>query len=156
VGDSVQEDLQLFGSGRRDLSKAQFPFVRLDVNTIQEEHVPKYGGLSQRYRTVDREIDSYLRCVASGHHEYSRETDWHFLWRGQIVELSIEQVEAGSDRKGHLRDHKRVMRLDIPDALSTDRDEIILNLRRAFEAYKGDGVFSEADTYELQLDFEEE
>ena len=39
VGDRVQEDLQLFGSGRRNLSKAQFPFVRLDVNTIQKEHM---------------------------------------------------------------------------------------------------------------------
>lgn len=116
------------------------------------------GRSPQRQWTIDHERDIYLRQIDVGREEASRQSTWHFYWRGELMTVCLEVVEAGSDgiRGGHGWVHYQLVDCSsrvgfIPSPLLDRREEIISDLRAALIAYKGGGVYSTNATYETTL-----
>jgi hypothetical protein len=130
---------------------------------IAEEDVIKYGleeidsrfvvgGVKARDWTIDRERGVYLRVVARGREEISHQSTWTFYWKGQLLDVELENVSTIGPVDGHRHGHKRVRSLEIPHHLRGDRDAILSDLEEALIAYKTGGVFSSAASYSLTLD----
>ena len=110
------------------------------------------GGTKSRSWTVDKEKNIYLRNVARGREEFASESKWVLSWGGQLVFLDLKNIStsgvAGGDRHGH----KKVLKINIPDTLEEQREQILKDLQEAFVAYKDGGVFATAKNYTLTLD----
>jgi hypothetical protein len=124
--------------------------VKYDIERIDKSHV--MGGTSARDWTIDRDRDIYIREVSIGREEFASRSTWTLYWRGTLIPVDIDVLSAFVDAAGDARSHKRVLRIDIPQHLSSHRREILDDLRDALVAYKDAGVFSKTNNYQLTLD----
>jgi len=116
-----------------------------------ERDVSMRGRAPQRQWTIDHERGIYLREINSGREESRHESTWHFYWRGDLMTVCLEMVDAGGQRGGHGWSHYQLVDcyrkgFFIPTHLLDRRDEILADLREALTAYKGGGVFSTRTT----------
>lgn len=127
---------------------------KYNIDEIDQNYV--VGATRSRSWTVDKERDIYLRNVANGREEFSHLTDWTFYWSGELIAFRMEVKNTSRIEKGHARAHKVITRIDIPDDLQEQRQEIINDIQMALEAYRDGGVFAKSKTYELKLDVTED
>ena len=104
--------------------------------------------------TIDRDRDIYLRKFSAG-----RELDdcstlgWTCWWHGDLLWFLEEGIEFRGERNGPQWSHFRLTKLHIPAHLKPHQDEILNDIREAFQTYAGGGVFSTATEYSQQIDF---
>ena len=114
------------------------------------------GKSRQRDWTIDHEREIYLRVINRGREDYRHESTWHFYWRGELLTVCLETLDAGGQPGGHGWSHYKLVDcykkgFFVPDNLSDRREEIIEDLREALTAYKGGGVYSTRKTSETTL-----
>lgn len=110
------------------------------------------GGTHARSWTVDHERNMYLRCVAMGREEFSHQSTWTFYWGQQLIIVELDNICTIGDMGGPCHGHKRVRSIEIPACYQARRNEILVDLKEAFVAYKDGGVFASATEYTLTLD----
>jgi hypothetical protein len=120
------------------------------LETVDEKFI--VGGTRARDWTIDRDREIYLRVVARGREEFAHLSTWTMYWKGELMEVDIENISTAAPIGGEGRAHKRVRRISIPPRLETERSLILSDLKEALTAYKTGGVFSTVSSYSLQLD----
>jgi hypothetical protein len=133
-------------------------YEKYGLREIDERMLPSglpAPRLSSDSWTIDRERDIYLRRCSRGRFpEDSHLSGWTFFWRGELLWFARTVLDTGGERNGPRWGHSRIFHLRIPEHLKPHRDEILKDIREAFEAYAGGGVFSTATDYTEQIDFE--
>lgn len=117
------------------------------------------GGTKRRDWTIDRERDIYLRQVASGREDLSSESTWTFYWRGAL--LVIKRVSDGTgvkkDASGVSHMTSVIKGFLAPPGFQNYEAEMRQDLRAAFNAYGGGGVFSSGKyVHELTFDSDQQ
>ena len=112
------------------------------------------GRTISRAWTVDRARDIYLRCVARGRDELSRISTWTFYWKGALIWFKWEVIDFKGARNAPCWLHFKVYDFKIPEAIQSHREEIFQDLREAFLAYRGAGIYATCTEYSQQLDIE--
>ena len=126
-----------------------------DVKKYDLEEIDKQfivGGTYARAWTIDRARDIYLRKVAIGREEFRHQSTWTFYWKGTLLTVELDMVDAGGVRGGHGWSHYKLRHMYIPPELTSKREEIIADLREALTDYKGGGVHSTRTTSDTTLD----
>jgi hypothetical protein len=123
---------------------------KYDIENINKRFI--VGGTNSQSWTIDREKNIYLRTVARGREEFSHQSTWTFYWRGELLEVELENISTTGSRGGACSGHKRLRNIEIPQHLETRKAEIISDLKEALAAYKDGGIFATATTYTLTLD----
>lgn len=113
---------------------------------------------------VDREREMYLRRIAAGRDELSRESAWNFYWRDNLFWMFIELVDGSSNGRnapGWGRKKIVLVRLMgdrsklLPPSLVDSWDETFRDLEAALLVYKDGGVYSATTEYKLYLEVAE-
>ena len=112
------------------------------------------GATFSRAWTVDRTRDIYLREVAIGRDELSRISTWTFYWKGALIWFKREGIAFKGERGGPCWLHFKVYDFKIPEAVQSHREEIFQDLREAFLAYRGAGIYATCTEFSTQLDIE--
>ncbi len=112
------------------------------------------GRTISRAWTVDRARDIYLRCVARGRDEESHLSTWTFYWKGALIWFKREGLAFKGERGGPCWLHFKVYDFKIPESVQNCREEIFQDLREAFLAYRGAGIYATCTEYSQQLDIE--
>ena len=112
------------------------------------------GRTISRAWTIDRARDIYLRCVARGRDEESQLSTWTFYWKGALIWFKREGLAFKGERGGPCWLHFKVYDFKIPEAIQSHREEIFQDLREAFLAYRGAGIYATCTEYSQQLDIE--
>ena len=122
------------------------------LEAIDEQHL--VGRTSSRAWTIDRARDIYLRCVARGRDELSHISTWNFYWKGELIWFKREGLAFKGERGGPCWLHFKVYDFKIPESVQNCREEIFQDLREAFLAYRGAGIYATCTEYSQQLDIE--
>ena len=112
------------------------------------------GKTYSRDWTIDRVRDIYLREVAMGRDEESHLSTWTFYWKGALIWFKREGLAFKGERGGPCWLHFKVYDFKIPEAIQSHREEIFQDLREAFLAYRGAGIYATCTEYSMQLDIE--
>lgn len=106
--------------------------------------------------TVDRERDMFLIRRTGGGAEGFPIHHWAFCWRGHLLDVRMEMLDAGGDPSGgHGWEHTKVHGIgNMTPELQSHRAQIIEDLKSALMARKGGGVYSRRTSYEVTLDTE--
>lgn len=126
-----------------------------DLERYRIEEVDKryvIGGTSARSWTIDREEDIYLREVAVGREDGLGRQTWTFGWKGRIVEVDTLLLALERSPDGHMEGRFRLLRLELPNDLSRQREQIVADFLLALTARKDAGIYSTAKTYSLTLE----
>lgn len=121
-----------------------------------DEWLSSTGRVRNQEWTIDHEREIYLRVIKRGREEYSHKSTWHFSWRGELMTVCLEMLDAGGERGGHGWSHYKLVDcylegFFVPDHLQDHREEIIADLRAALSAYAGGGIYSTRATSETTL-----
>lgn len=143
--------------------------------TFLNEYIPeadykKYGfeRLNKRPRkagtapsddwTIDRDSDVWLRMFYTemDHTDlrggFTGISMWDLWWKGALISVTLETIESGGGIGKHCWSRKRIVAIDIPKSLESQRIQILKDLEAALVAYRDGGVLSGATTYSLVLD----
>lgn len=130
---------------------------------ISEADIEKYGikELDEKFRkghykpdwTIDHERDIYLRYLHNEREEHSNRRTYYFYWKGNLLFVTVDLIDAKGERGSEQWSSYKMWRMDIPDALKLREAEIISDLKDAFLAWKGGGVYSTATQYTATFDF---
>jgi hypothetical protein len=98
----------------------------------------------------------YLRKFSQGRFpEDHHLSGWTFYWRGTLLWFAYQSIKSGGQRAGPRWRHSRIFHLKIPERLKAQQEEILNDIREAFQTYAGGGVvYSTATEYTEQIDFE--
>ncbi len=116
------------------------------------------GSTPARYWTIDREANIWLHkfYTESDHTEpdggYTGLSYWNYFWKGTLIMLEIKLMDAGGKRGGHCWARKKLISIDLPDKLETQRSEVLKDLEAALTAYKDGGVLSSSSSYTLEFE----
>jgi len=110
------------------------------------------GGTSSNEWTIDKEREIYLRHVASGREEFSRESTWTFFWKGFFIVIDLEIVDSkgGMGEPGWV--HRKITRMEVPEDAFVFKEDIVFDLERAFTVYKDACMSSRNTTFSVKLD----
>jgi hypothetical protein len=117
---------------------------RYHLEEIDEQFV--VGGVYARDWTIDRAQDVYLRIAARGREDCRNQIEWTFYWKGDLLILRLELLDAcgGNGEPGW--SHWRLERLNgsqgLPVDLKAEKTQIFDTLKEALAAYQGAGVYS--------------
>lgn len=113
--------------------------------------------IGRRDWTIDRARNIYLRQTSDGYREdpiSANWTWWTFYWKGEL--LWFKKIALGVTKEaGLMRAHPRITDFTIPAHLETHKEEIKKDLREAFNAYGGGGVFSKGTDFVYDLVFDD-
>lgn len=128
---------------------------KYDLDRIESEPVMRVRA-PQRQWTIDHEREIYLRTIDRGREEFSHCSTWHFYWRGELMTVCLEMLDAGGERGGHGWSHYKLVDcyrqgFFVPQHLLDRREEIVRDLKDALTAYKGGGIYSTRTTSETTL-----
>lgn len=107
--------------------------------------------------TVDRERSMFLLPrTGFGPESEPGVRHWAFYWRGHLLDVRLECIDAGCDASGaHGWERTRLLRIDdMPPALQVHRMQIVSDLKDALTARKGLGVLSSHTSYEVTIEKE--
>ncbi|WP_443190348.1 hypothetical protein [Pseudomonas indica] len=129
---------------------------------MSAEDIKKYGieEINRRFLksnyaptwTVDRQRNIYLRQVASGREEFAGQKDYTFYWRGEMVVVRLDK-SGGGVRGGEGWCHYKMLRLDLPEVLKDQCQEVLDDLKEALIAYQDAGVDSVTTKHTATFDF---
>ncbi|KJV05283.1 hypothetical protein [Methylocucumis oryzae] len=134
---------------KEDLEK--FNFAELN------KRIKKGGGTADDW-TIDREADIWLRkfYTESDHTEldggYTGISVWDYYWKGCLMIVEIKTLETGGGRGKHCWARRRLLSINIPHELESQRPQILKDLEIAFTAYKDGGVFSSSTSFSFALE----
>lgn len=130
---------------------------------ISEAGIEKYGikELDEKFGkghykpiwTVDLGRDIYLRKMYCGHEEFSNRCTHCFFWKGNLLTVQIDIVGSGGVRNGEQWVNYKMWRMEIPQSINSQEAEIIADLKEAFIAERGGGVYSTATKFTATFDF---
>ena len=121
-----------------------------------DEWLKKTGKSRQRDWTIDHEREIYLRVIKWGREEFSHHSTWHFYWRGQLLTVCLELLDAGGKPGGHGWANFKLVDcykqgFFVPDHLLDRRNEVVADLRDALTAYADGGIYSATTSHETTL-----
>lgn len=130
-------------------------FEKYNINAIDRQAPGTV--VSARDWTVDRARNIYLRQTSGpDRDDPSTWTSswWSFYWKGELLWLKREALGITEEADGLRHAHVRITDFNIPERLAAHEEEIRQDLREAFNAYGGGGVFSRSsNTYIHYLEF---
>jgi hypothetical protein len=110
------------------------------------------GGTRARDWTVDRDRDIYLRIVATGREETASRSTWILFRQGNLIVVELDLVRTTGAVGEPSSSHYKLLRLDMPSHLQSQKDAVLDDLREALTCYGDGGVFSTATSFSLILD----
>jgi hypothetical protein len=136
---------------------------------ISQENLEKYnfqelnklhrkGGQTSRGWTIDRGANIWLRqfYIESDHTQpdggYTGISAWNFYWKGVLMFVEVKDIGGGSYDEDHRWGRKKLLSIDIPEALEAKKKEIVKDLEGAFKAHKGSGTFATCEKYSFDLE----
>lgn len=129
---------------------------------IPEADVEKYGIKEINFHfnkssfkpgwTIDRERDIYLRKLLQGRDEFSNQQSYHLYWKGTLIYLNVAIQGKKSDESTGEFDYK-LLEIEIPDAITSNRDEILRDLKAALTESSGGGVYRTIASCNATFDF---
>jgi hypothetical protein len=132
-------------------------YAKYDLRRICGEHNLKSrrGHMHSQSWTIDRVRDAFILPVWA-HHE-SQYEGWAFYWKGEwmFFEMTTKKAQHNKTEDScwslyHIRKFK------VGEDLNEKRDEIIADLRSAYSAYAGGGVFCNFKHRSATVEFIEE
>lgn len=108
--------------------------------------------------TIDREHDSYLRLAFNIADDARHQSKWFFRWRGNMLVLTLLELDSGIGLNGVGWIHYRLMELvplgiEVPAAdVEMQRNDIVEDLRDALKVYKVGGMFPLCTECDVRLD----
>jgi len=130
---------------------------------VPKEDIEKYGleEISKRYHsssvqpdwTIHREQNIYLRRMRAGREEFCNEIIYTLFWKGFLLDVRITVLDVGGERGGSGWAKYRLDRLELPEKLRQDREEIIQDLEESLVAQKGSGVYSTFTDFTATFEF---
>ena len=116
----------------------------------------KTGKVRQSDWTIDHERGIYLRVINWGREEFSHQSTWHFYWRGDLLTVCLELLDAGGKRGGHGWAHFKLVDcykqgFFVPDHLRDQQDEIVADLKDSLTVYGDGGIYSSTTSHETTL-----
>lgn len=111
---------------------------------IKSNHQPEW--------TRDHARDLYLREVARGRDEYWQEVDFTFYWQGNLYVLRL-QHSAGGVRGGDGWASYELVTLSPEPADTSDREQLLIDLKEALIAYGAGGVFADMTVTKMSFNF---
>ena len=138
---------------------------------IPEEDLKKYnfaelnkrlrkgGTTASRDWTIDRKADIWLR-------EFYTEFDhtapdggftgisvWDFYWKGELMMVEVKTLTIkGGGIEQHCWMRKKLLSINIPFELESQRSQILKDLETAFTAHKDSGVLSQSSGFSFTLE----
>lgn len=112
---------------------------------------PTKGGGARDDWTIDREADIWLRkfYTQSDHTEldggFTGVTGWDFYWKGALMFLELKELAAGGGHGKPRWEREKLLNINIPVELESNRDQIIKDLTDAFTVHAGIGVLGKPD-----------
>lgn len=139
-----------------------------DMDKYKIKEIDERVEISWRTRSdqwvVDHERGIYLRRIAAGRDELSRESAWNFYWRENLFWIFIEQVDSGfNGRNAPGWERKKVVLVRLmsdrskllPSSLVESWYETFKDLEAALLVYKDGGIYSATTEYKLYLELAE-
>lgn len=118
----------------------------------------KKGGGTANHWTIDQKADVWLRkfYTESDHTEpgggFTGVSVWDYYWKGHLMMIEIKTLEIGGDRGKHCWARRRLLSINIPHELKSQRPQILKDLETAFTAYKDGGIFSSSTSFNFSLE----
>ena len=116
----------------------------------------KSGSTPASYWVIDRERGIWLRKFYTEYdrtapdEKYSGVSVWDFYWKGTLITLELELLEAKSTGRGtHYTTRKKLKSINVPPELSEQYDLILQDLEAALIAYSDAGVLSSSSSFTL-------
>lgn len=132
-------------------------YEKYDLRRICGEHNLKSlrGYMYSQSWTIDRDCDAFLIPVWS-HHE-SEFDGWAFHWKStwMFFEVTISKA-VDSPVEDSCWSLYRIRKFTVPKHLDRSKDNIVADLRSAFSAYAGGGVFCNRTHRSATVEFIEE
>jgi hypothetical protein len=132
---------------------------RYHLEEIDQKFV--IGGVYARDWTIDRTRDVYLRIATRGREDWRNQTEWTFYWKGDLLILRLDLLDARGGNGEPGWSHWRLAGLNgsrgLPVDLKAERTQIFDSLKEALTAYGGAGVYSaNYPDYSVTLDIAKE
>jgi hypothetical protein len=112
------------------------------------------GGTRARDWTVDRDRDIYLRIVTTGREEMASRSTWTLFRHGDLTVVDLDLVRATGGMGKPSSSHYKLLRLDMPFHLQSQKDAVLDDLREALTCYGDGGMFSTATSFSLIFDIQ--
>lgn len=131
-------------------------FKKYDFEQLNRR--PNRGSTPNDFWVIDREASIWLRkfytetdhtAVRGG---YTGVSAWDFYWKGNLIWVEVKDGEGGGGYGKPRWQKKKLLRIDIPESLETQRNQILADLVAAFTAYKGAGVFATDSDFSFTLE----
>lgn len=129
---------------------------------ISEDDVKKFGIEEidrqflkltfQPHWTVDHEKNIYLRQVAAGREEFSEEKKYTLFFKNTLLIVDLNE-RGGGVRGAEGWSEYKLLKMDLPNELVSEKAEIISILKDALTAFKGGGVHSTRATTKTTFNF---
>ncbi len=115
--------------------------------------------LNQQW-TIDRDRKMLLVCTYEERQDmYEGDfflSSWLFYWRNIWVSLSLKDYDFRRLSKDHYELTRKIIKIDFPQAPSSNQEVMFNDLRQAFQAYKVIGARAEREyRCDLTLDYSE-
>ena len=133
-------------------------FKKYNFETLNNRKKETSGTAPSDSWTIDRDADIWLR-------EFYTEMDhtaplggytgisvWDYSWKGTLLLVKIKDIETGGGIGKHCWARRKLLAINIPVELKSQRLQILKDLETAFTAYKDGGVLSEATSFSFTLD----
>lgn len=135
------------------------PFVN---EYMSEADIERYGILEinrqfirmdyKPHWTRDSQRDMYLRHVARGREEFAGRVDFTFFWQKSLYVLRL-QHSAGGVRGGDGWVSYELVTLSPEPADTSDREQLLIDLKEALIAYGAGGVFADMTVTKMSFNF---
>jgi hypothetical protein len=112
------------------------------------------GGTRARDWTIDGERDVYLRIVATGREEMASRSTWTLFRNGVLIVVELDLVRTTGGVGKPSSSHYKLLRLDMPSSLQSQKYAVLDDLRAALICYRDGGVYATATAFSLTLDLD--
>lgn len=113
---------------------------------------PRKAGGASRDWTIDRDADIWIRhfYTESDHTEpdgdYTGVKAWDFYWKGSLMLIELKDLDGGGGYGNPRWSKKRLLNINIPQDIESQRQQIIEDFERAFTERGGEaGVLAKPD-----------
>lgn len=105
---------------------------------------PRKAGGASRDWTIDREADIWIRhfYTESDHTEpdggFTGVKAWDFYWKGNLMLIELKSIDSGGGYGKPRWSKKRLLSINIPPELESQRQQIIQDFEQAFTERGGE------------------
>lgn len=119
---------------------------------------PAVGAVYADSWTIDRERGIALRALTVGREDWAALTGWTLWWRGHLLYVGLERIDASGPWEGPRSTHWALRALHafasdaLPAELVTRRGAIVADLAQALQVYGEDGLVGPRVQHTLRFD----